>query len=86
MTPEQRDDHDLILTTLVRDPSAQRFLIRFQGSNGNVTCDGLRPSNLRALAEAGHGTYLTDEKTYEALVGYDIANDSKHYVIYRLPR
>jgi len=64
---------------------AQRLRIVFDGSEGNIRGDNNRPTDLKKMAAAGYGKYLTDGKTFEALVGYDIANDTRHIVVYRLP-
>jgi len=69
-------------------PRSKRILASFDGK-GRVhiaISDGERPTDLKAMAVAGHGEYYTDGKTYEALIGYDIAADTKNFVIYRLPR
>ena len=86
MSPDEREVRDLIQTRLAGVAHAQRFLVALEGATGNVDYDNERPWDLRDLADAGHGKYFTDGETFEALVGYDIANDRKHYVIYRLPR
>lgn len=65
---------------------ALRLRVAIDGRKGNIRGDNLRPTDLRKMAADGHGKYLTDDKTFEALVGYDVANDSKHIVVYRLPR
>ncbi|SPE43645.1 conserved hypothetical protein [Candidatus Sulfotelmatobacter sp. SbA7] len=67
---------------------SKRILAAFDGK-GRVhikNSDSERPTDLKAMADAGYGEYYTDGKTYEALIGYDIDTDTKNFVIYRLPR
>ncbi len=66
---------------------SKRILATFDGKGRVhiVNCDSEQPTDLKAMADAGHGRYYTDGKTYEALIGYDIATDTKNFVIYRLP-
>jgi hypothetical protein len=67
---------------------SKRILAAFHGKGRVhiVSGDSEQPTDLKAMAAAGHGTYYTDERTFEALVGYDVATDTKKFVVYRLPR
>ncbi len=63
----------------------RRLRIAIDGHNVSVLGDDVQRTNLKAIAESGGGNYLTDGKTFEAIVGYDIKNDLKRIVVYRLP-
>jgi len=76
-------DTDIILHALALRKE-RRLRIAIVGNDINVIGDYAQPSDLKAAAETGAGTYLTDGKTYEALVGYDIKNDIRRVVVYRL--
>jgi len=62
----------------------RRLRIAIVGSEISVIGDYAQPTDLKAVAESGGGAYLTDGTTYEALVGYDIKNDLRRIVVYRL--
>jgi len=62
----------------------RRLRIAIDGHNISVLGDDVQRTDLKAVAERGGGTYLTDGKTFEAIVGYDIKNDLRRIVVYRL--
>jgi len=68
-----------------RSASWPRIFV-WSGRTTAAQLPGVQLSFATCCAAAGYGKYLTDGKTFEALVGYDIANDTRHTVVYRLPR
>lgn len=49
--------------------------------------DGLRPNNLRQIADVSHGKFSYErnaKRGFEALTGYDIDQDATYKVVYRL--
>jgi len=77
-------DTDIILHAL-RLKRERRLRIAIEGSHVSVVGDEQQPTNLKEVSDNGGGAYLTDGKTFEALVGYDFKNDLKRMVVYRLP-
>lgn len=77
------------ISDALRSFDSTRILITFdrvQGGRHVEKSDHQRHTDLKAMADAGHGRYVTDGTTFEALVGYDIAKDARVIVIYRLPQ
>ncbi len=64
--------------------SERRLRITVEGTSVNVTGDDKQPTNLVEMSENGCGKYLTDGKTFEAIVAYDVKYDLKRIVVYRL--
>jgi hypothetical protein len=77
-------DTDIIIHALRVRPD-RRLRIAVEGHTVSVVGDDLQPTNLKEMAGSGAGRYLTDGKTFEAVIGYDIKNDLKRMVVYRLP-
>jgi 4-hydroxy-3-methylbut-2-en-1-yl diphosphate synthase IspG/GcpE len=77
-------DIDIILHAL-RLKKERRLRIAVEGHTVNVVGDDAQPTALKQVSESGGGQYLTDGKTFEAIVGYDIKNDLRRMVVYRLP-
>jgi len=62
----------------------RRLRIAIDGHNVSVMGDDVQRTDLKAVAYHGSAAYLTDGKTFEAVVGYDIKSDLKRIVVYRL--
>jgi hypothetical protein len=79
-----------LIADVMRDYPEKRLVIltkaTSQGGHSVTVHDGERPNNLRVQSERGYGEHVTDGKTYEALIGYDITRDAETIVVYRLPR
>jgi hypothetical protein len=76
-------DTDIILHSLRLRPD-RRLRIAVEGHTVNVVGDDQQPTNLKEMAASGCGTYVTDGQTFEAVIGYDLKNDLKRMVVYRL--
>jgi hypothetical protein len=77
-------DTDIILHAL-RLKKDRRLRIAVEGHTVNVVGDEAQPTDLKLAAGNGGGQYLTDGRTFEAIVGYDIKSDLRRMVVYRLP-
>jgi hypothetical protein len=79
-----------LIADVMRDFPEKRLVIRTkatsQGGHSVTVHDEERPNDLKAKADRRCGEYVTDGKTYEALIGYDITTDANTIVVYRLPR